>query len=397
MSIVQIITWNDWGEGTEIEPSVEYGYKYITETRNQINILFSANLTNDYALLVPQYIYNARLAVDQGITGSSAVRITNAINDFYSRRYYSSLTNTVKAMNTEIPQILYIDRYNKEIRLRWNKTTNSTGYKVYVGTSSNYLKLINEFWCSNITDANITNITVNALDNSQDYFCCISSVVGEKNNESRYKIESFPSAMVRSKGDLKSPQGLVNFKAEKINNRIKLSWRTPADPDFYSSYICFMSSSRYPETPDEGIEVVHITNTQGVDAEYYYDNKTGGYKYFSGFAMDKMKNFSQPSYARVIIIDKPIKLAGNFINPGKGNEQVKIYIDTVEANKKVNINIYNLKGKLVKSFGERVLSAGRNQFFWPESIGELDGISSGVYILSITGDIEQKEKIVVVK
>jgi hypothetical protein len=31
--LVQIATWNDWGEGTEIEPSVEYGYRDLETTQ----------------------------------------------------------------------------------------------------------------------------------------------------------------------------------------------------------------------------------------------------------------------------------------------------------------------------------------------------------------------------
>ena len=33
-NIVQIVTWNDWGEGTQIEPSVEFGYRDIEHIRS---------------------------------------------------------------------------------------------------------------------------------------------------------------------------------------------------------------------------------------------------------------------------------------------------------------------------------------------------------------------------
>ena len=32
-SIVQLVTWNDWGEGTQIEPSVEFGYRDLETTQ----------------------------------------------------------------------------------------------------------------------------------------------------------------------------------------------------------------------------------------------------------------------------------------------------------------------------------------------------------------------------
>lgn len=32
-SIIQLVTWNDWGEGTQIEPSIEVGYRDLEETQ----------------------------------------------------------------------------------------------------------------------------------------------------------------------------------------------------------------------------------------------------------------------------------------------------------------------------------------------------------------------------
>src|SRR5690606_10713662 len=31
--IIQLVTWNDFGEGTNIEPTLEYGYRYLAEVR----------------------------------------------------------------------------------------------------------------------------------------------------------------------------------------------------------------------------------------------------------------------------------------------------------------------------------------------------------------------------
>jgi len=32
---VQLVTWNDWGEGTQIEPSVEFGYRDLEATQRE--------------------------------------------------------------------------------------------------------------------------------------------------------------------------------------------------------------------------------------------------------------------------------------------------------------------------------------------------------------------------
>lgn len=39
LEYVVLETWNDWNEGTEIEPSVEHGYQYLQQTIKQINQL----------------------------------------------------------------------------------------------------------------------------------------------------------------------------------------------------------------------------------------------------------------------------------------------------------------------------------------------------------------------
>ncbi|WP_417860004.1 glycoside hydrolase family 99-like domain-containing protein [Winogradskyella sediminis] len=39
MKYVVLETWNDWNEGTEIEPSVEHGYKYLVQTIKNVNEL----------------------------------------------------------------------------------------------------------------------------------------------------------------------------------------------------------------------------------------------------------------------------------------------------------------------------------------------------------------------
>ncbi len=58
-SIVQIATWNDWFEGTFIEPSEEYGFKYLVLTRKYIQqFKGQAIAKGDFG--VPVWIYQTR-------------------------------------------------------------------------------------------------------------------------------------------------------------------------------------------------------------------------------------------------------------------------------------------------------------------------------------------------
>jgi hypothetical protein len=49
---IQLITWNDFGEGTVIEPTKEFGYKYLNQLQSFLGL---SNPTNDLAIAVELY------------------------------------------------------------------------------------------------------------------------------------------------------------------------------------------------------------------------------------------------------------------------------------------------------------------------------------------------------
>jgi hypothetical protein len=57
-SWVQIVTWNDWNEGSEIEPSIEYEYSYLKATQNYV-YRYSGRELSPLALEIPVAIYRA--------------------------------------------------------------------------------------------------------------------------------------------------------------------------------------------------------------------------------------------------------------------------------------------------------------------------------------------------
>jgi hypothetical protein len=60
--IVQLVTWNDYGEGTTIEPTIEYGYQYleiIQTTRRELDSSFTVTAEN---LHLPLRLFQARRA-----------------------------------------------------------------------------------------------------------------------------------------------------------------------------------------------------------------------------------------------------------------------------------------------------------------------------------------------
>ncbi|MEO7718385.1 MAG: glycoside hydrolase family 71/99-like protein [Capsulimonas sp.] len=66
-SIVQLVTWNDWGEGTQIEPSVEFGYRDLETTQRLRRKYFKSSfayIAQDLRLPVRWYLLRKRYRSD---------------------------------------------------------------------------------------------------------------------------------------------------------------------------------------------------------------------------------------------------------------------------------------------------------------------------------------------
>jgi hypothetical protein len=51
LDIIQLITWNDYGEGTMIEPTIEFGYSFLTALQKTLGVSYSqADLEMIYKL-----------------------------------------------------------------------------------------------------------------------------------------------------------------------------------------------------------------------------------------------------------------------------------------------------------------------------------------------------------
>lgn len=78
---VQVVTWNDWNEGTQIEPADTYGYQYLEATK-KLGADFRGNSDNvpDTALRIPARLFAAR-ARAADINEPDAAQALNAHGD----------------------------------------------------------------------------------------------------------------------------------------------------------------------------------------------------------------------------------------------------------------------------------------------------------------------------
>jgi hypothetical protein len=75
---IQVATWNDWGEGTQIEPSVEFGYRDLQVLQQQRRKLDRAFPYRGPDLLLPAKLYRLRKK------GASRIKLDQAASDLYA-------------------------------------------------------------------------------------------------------------------------------------------------------------------------------------------------------------------------------------------------------------------------------------------------------------------------
>jgi hypothetical protein len=91
---VVIETWNDWNEGTEIEPSKEEGYKYLLLTIKNINAFKGIDIDGSIIKFeAAQKIYNASLLLENNLCDPKVYDpvLKQAISEFLQKNFNSSL------------------------------------------------------------------------------------------------------------------------------------------------------------------------------------------------------------------------------------------------------------------------------------------------------------------
>jgi glycoprotein endo-alpha-1,2-mannosidase len=103
--LVQLVTWNDWNEGTQIEPSDTYGYKYL-ELNKKFTAKYKGNTDKvpDEALRIPIKLFQLRKA-NEKLTDSDKKKITNekldAVRDALLNGRYADASSMIDSVQKE--------------------------------------------------------------------------------------------------------------------------------------------------------------------------------------------------------------------------------------------------------------------------------------------------------
>ena len=122
--VVQLVTWNDYGEGTMIEPTVQNGYRdleTLQDLRRRLDPSFTASRED---LRAPLAAYNARVAARASQKGPQAAAETAQPADPFAARANLALHRPV-ASNNHIFAFTADNAVDGDVRTYWEGAANS--------------------------------------------------------------------------------------------------------------------------------------------------------------------------------------------------------------------------------------------------------------------------------
>ncbi len=100
--------------------------------------------------------------------------------------------------------------------------------------------------------------------------------------------------------------------------------------------------------------------------------------------------------SEIVIVQTPeFFLYQNYPNPFNPSPTIKY---SLKENSKVSLNIYNIKGQMVKQLINNQLSAGQHIAIWNRKDDNNKPVSSEIYFYKLkTGDYEKTKKMILLK
>jgi len=190
---VQIITWNDWNEGSEIEPGLEYGYQYIQATKDKVRE-FKSNSPPDTSIniLIPQHLFQAAVATEKNqVPRDSAQKLINeSIVEYLNNNFKKSISLADKAAGIPAPKSRITGVGENFIEIEWEAVPGATGYNIYFAPDSNAFKLFPFIKPTTLTISDGINIRLENLQPQTRYFVGVTSFntsLGKFANEGWYE------------------------------------------------------------------------------------------------------------------------------------------------------------------------------------------------------------------
>ena len=192
---VLIESWNDFNRASQIEPSTDWDYKFIVQTRDQTyrhkygNEECRPEYIENLGLLVPQHIRQARLAAEK--YPALAAQINNlialALQRFFERDFLSAISLADEAAGLSLEPVIVTGVTSHSVSLRWQPAERANGYVLYFSSHPEYFEPCSYFKPDSVLLNNVTTFTLTGLQSDSKIYlalCAIDSLLGPYANTS---------------------------------------------------------------------------------------------------------------------------------------------------------------------------------------------------------------------
>jgi len=310
----------------------------------------------------------------------------------------NTATATPQAPGWNSPLSFNATAGNAQVALNWTRPTagsaTHTGYKVYRGTSSNFTPTTP---VSTITNVNTLTWNDTGLTNGNDYYYKIEATYTNPTGAS-IPLNATPYPVMPYVWN--APRNLTTTVG---SGQVTLNWQEPtAGGATLSEYKVFRGTSQtnltqIHEITSELTTTMIWINTNVPDGSYYYAVKAsystptpGGDSEYSNVVASGMVDEIDET-----MLPKFTSLDGNYPNPF--NPETTIRFALAEAGN-VSIEIFGLKGQLVRTLVNGAFGAGMHRVSWNGCDDSGRGVSSGVYFYRMrAGDYQGIKRMLLLK
>ncbi len=194
--------------------------------------------------------------------------------------------------------------------------------------------------------------------------------------------------------DKLSPSSPHIIKAVADKEKVELEWEISIDETEIAEYRVFRGTEKSQYS---------ITNFMGNKTTWTDTNiKNGATYYYMVIAIDTSTNKSYSEEIEVVIpeLEGLIQARKNYVRINEGDEPYSImYIEVMEDNSKIKIDIYDILGKHIKTIVDDIFSRRVHIFTWDLDDKHRNKVTTGLYIavIKINNNKPIRKKIIIIK
>ncbi|NLP10981.1 hypothetical protein GX408_11365, partial [bacterium] len=245
---ILVESWNDFNRATQIEPSTNWDYKHIVQTRDRAYRykLGNANCAPEYienlGLLVPQHIRQARLAAEKypALATQIHAKTEEAVQRFFERDFLSAISLADEASGLSMEPFRVDAVTSHSVTLQWQPAERANGYVLYYTNEADRLQPCSYWRPDSILIGNATSYTLDSLQSNHKVYlalCAIDSVLGPHANTSWYtnNLKGIQPLSVQTLSDPEEPpaqaDGLALFCVAGSPTFSGQGWDNAVDAD----------------------------------------------------------------------------------------------------------------------------------------------------------------------